>query len=69
MNESLRRLVRMQELMLRSEELAERIAGIPGEVARLEKDLLAAHQGIEAERSRLDDLQKDRRRLEMDLAD
>jgi predicted nucleic acid-binding Zn-ribbon protein len=65
--DDLRRLVRLQEILAASEELAERIAGIPAEVARLEKDLLAAEERLEKGRAGLQDLQKERRKLEMEL--
>lgn len=69
MNEDLRRLVRLQDLIVGTEEVVEKIRGIPAEVARLEKDLLAAQERLETERATLDELQKDRRKLEMDLQD
>ena len=67
MNEGLRRLVRLQELMVASDALAERIAAIPAEVARLEKDLLAAQEELEKARAAVQEMQKDRRRLEGEL--
>ncbi len=63
MNEDLRRLVRLQDLIVGTEEVVEKIRGIPAEVARLEKDLLAAQERMETERATLDELQKDRRKL------
>jgi hypothetical protein len=66
-NDELRRLVRLQEILAAAEGLGEKIAGIPAEVARLEKELLAAEDRLEKGRSGLQDLQKDRRRLEMEL--
>ncbi len=67
MNEDLKRLVRLQETMQAVEAVEERIAGIPAEVARLEKDLLAAQQEVDATRASLQELQKDRRKLEVEL--
>jgi hypothetical protein len=67
MMEDLRRLVRLQEVMSAIEGLQEKIAAIPAEVARLEKDLIAAQKEIESESSRVQELNKDRRRLEMEL--
>jgi hypothetical protein len=67
MNEDLRRLVRLQEIMLALEGLAERIASVPLEVARLEKDLLAAQEAAERERAGLQEMHKERRRLEGEL--
>jgi len=67
MNEDLKRLVRLQDLMQAVEGLDEKIAAVPGEIARLEKSLLALQADVEKERARLGDLQKDRRKLEMDL--
>jgi hypothetical protein len=67
MMEDLRRLVRLQEVMSTIEGLQEKIAAIPAEVARLEKDLIAAQKEIESESSRVQELNKDRRRLEMEL--
>jgi hypothetical protein len=67
MNEDLRRLVRLQEIMLALEGLAEKIASVPIEVARLEKELLAAQEAAERERAGLQEMQKERRRLEGDL--
>jgi len=66
-NDDLRRLVRLQEILAAAEGLADKIDGIPAEVARLEKELLAAEKNLETGRSGLQDLQKDRRRLEMEL--
>jgi len=66
-NEGLRRLVRLQELMVTSDAVAERIAAIPAEVARLEKDLLAAQEDLEKARAAMQEMQKDRRRLEGEL--
>jgi predicted nucleic acid-binding Zn-ribbon protein/ribonuclease HI len=67
MNEQLKRLIQLQELMRTSADLDERIAAVPAEVARLEKDLLAMQNEIDAARVRLEELQKDRRKLESDL--
>ena len=67
MNDTLRHLVRLQELMVASQALDERIASVPPEVARLEKELLAAQGEVEKNRGALLELQKDRRRLEMEL--
>jgi predicted nucleic acid-binding Zn-ribbon protein len=66
-NEDLRRLVRLQELMQAAEQIEEKIAAVPTEVARLEKDLLAVEREVEQERARIGDLQKERRKLEMEL--
>lgn len=65
--EELRRLVRLQDLMLQMEGLNEKIAAVPEEVARLEKALLAAGQVTEKGKAALQDIQKERRRLEMEL--
>ena len=65
--EELRRLVRLQDLMLQVEGLNEKIAAVPEEVARLEKALLAAGEVTEKGKVALQDLQKERRRLEMEL--
>ena len=67
MNDNLQRLVRVQEIITAVDAAQERISAIPAEVARLEKELLAAQKEIEAERARVQELGKDRRRLEMDL--
>jgi predicted nucleic acid-binding Zn-ribbon protein len=67
MQQDLTHLIRLQDLMLRIEAMNERIAAIPAEVARLEKELLDAQKGVEQERSALADLQKERRRLEGEL--
>jgi uncharacterized protein len=67
MNEDMKRLVRVQDIISEIEVVQEKIAAIPAEVARLEKDLLAAQKDIETERARVQELGKDRRRLEMEL--
>lgn len=67
MNEALRQLVRLQDLMQALEGNAEKIAAVPSQVARLEKALLAAQAEVETGRAKLDDLQKKRRKLEGDL--
>ena len=67
MNDDMRRLVRVQEIMVVIDALQEKIASNPAEVARLEKDLLAAQKDADADRARVSELSKDRRRLEMDL--
>ena len=67
MKETLRGLVKLQELMHNAVTKAERIAAVPAAVARLEKDLLAVQKEVEQERARIDELQKDRRKLENDL--
>jgi len=67
MNENLQRLVRVQEVISAVDAVQERIVAIPVEVARLEKELLAAQKEIETERARVQELGKDRRRLEMEL--
>lgn len=67
MNEHLMRLVRLQELMLAADSVEEKIAAIPAEVARLEKDLLAVQQEVETTRGAIHDLQKQHRTLEMEL--
>jgi len=67
MNEVMKRLVRVQEILSEIESFNDRIAAVPAEVARLEKDLLAAQAVVEAEKARLQDVGKERRRLEMEL--
>src|SRR5206468_5028127 len=67
MNDNLQRLVRVQEIITAVDAAQERISAIPVEVARLEKELLAAQKEIETERARVQELGKDRRRLEMEL--
>ncbi len=67
MNDDLRRLVRVQEIMVVIDALQEKIAAMPSEVARLEKELLAAQKDADADRARVGELSKDRRRLEMEL--
>jgi predicted nucleic acid-binding Zn-ribbon protein len=67
MNDQLKRLIRLQELMRKAAALDERIAAVPAEVAGLEKELLAMQNEIEAAGVRLEALQKDRRKLESDL--
>ena len=67
MIENLRRLVRLQDLMLSIDALNEKIAAVPVEVARLEKDLLAVDAEVVKEKAALGELQKERRRLEMEL--
>ena len=67
MNEHLTRLIRLQELMSALAELSEKQAAIPGEVARLEKDLLGVETEVSREKTALGELQKERRRLEMEL--
>jgi hypothetical protein len=67
MSPELRRLVRLQELMVAADAVAETIAAVPAEVARLEKDLLAAQDGVERARAAVQEMQKDRRKLEIDL--
>jgi hypothetical protein len=67
MNEALRRLVRLQDLILSAETVSEKIAAIPAEIARLEKDLLAVQEELERARAGLQEMQKDRRKLEMEL--
>jgi predicted nucleic acid-binding Zn-ribbon protein len=67
MIEDMRRLVRLQSLMLQADGINEQIAAIPQEVARLEKELLAAQAEVEKEKSSMQDVQKERRRLEMEL--
>jgi hypothetical protein len=67
MSDDLRRLVRLQEIMLAQEALTEKIAAVPVEIARLEKDLLAAQDATARERAALNEMQKERRRLEGEL--
>jgi uncharacterized protein len=67
MHQDLRRLVRLQELLLRIEAIKEKIATVPVEIGRLEKILLAAQAEIEKEKTALLELQKERRRLEGEL--
>jgi hypothetical protein len=67
MNEDLRRLVRVQEILSAVEAVQETIASFPAEVARLEKELLAAQKDVEVQRARVQEIGKDRRRLEMEL--
>ncbi len=67
--DDLKRLVHLQEIMLGQDDLANKIAAVPAEVARFEKDLLAAQETMEKERAVLLELQKDRRKLEMMLQD
>ncbi len=67
MNENLRRLIRLQELMVAMAELQEKVLAVPAEVARLEKDLLAVEAEVSREKTALGELQKERRRLEMEL--
>jgi uncharacterized protein len=67
MLDDMRRLIRLQDIMNRVEGLNERIAAVPVDVARLEKELLAAEAETSKEKAALQDLQKERRRLEMEL--
>ena len=67
MKDTLRGLVKLQELMRDTVAREGQIAGVPAEVARLEKELLVVQKEVEQEKARLDDLQRDRRRLESDL--
>jgi predicted nucleic acid-binding Zn-ribbon protein len=67
MNDDMKRLVRVQDIISEIEAAQEKIAAIPAEVARLEKELIAAQRDIETERARVQELGKDRRRLEMEL--
>ena len=67
MIEDMRRLVRLQGLMLQADGINEQIAAIPQEVARLEKELLAVQAEVEKEKASMQDLHKERRRLEMEL--
>jgi hypothetical protein len=67
MSDELRRLVRLQDVMLAIDTVAENIAAVPVEVARLEKDLLAAQEESARQKEALLELQKDRRRLENEL--
>ncbi len=67
MNQDLRQLVRLQENMLASEALSDRINAVPAEVARLEKELLEAEAAAEKARAALQEMQKGRRHLEMEL--
>jgi len=67
MNQDLKRLVHLQDLMQAVETVGEKIAAVPVDVARLEKDLLAAQQEVETMRGTLSELQKERRRLEAEL--
>jgi predicted nucleic acid-binding Zn-ribbon protein len=67
MNDDMKRLVRVQDIISEIEAVQEKVGAIPVEVARLEKELLAAQKDIEIERGRVQELGKDRRRLEMEL--
>ena len=67
MNDNLRKLIRLQDVMTAISELQEKINAVPAEVARLEKELLAFQTEVEKEKAALSDLQKERRRLEMEL--
>jgi hypothetical protein len=67
MNPALRQLVRLQDLILSADAVSEKIAAVPAEVARLEKDLLAVQDELERARAGLLEMQKDRRKLELDL--
>ena len=57
----------MQEILSALDAVHERVAAVPAEVARLEKELIAREKEIEVERGRVQELGKDRRRLEMEL--
>ena len=67
MIDDMKRLVRVQDIISEIDTLQEKIAAIPAEVARLEKDLIAAQKDIETERALVQELGKERRRLEMEL--
>jgi len=67
MNEDLRSLIRLQELMNGLADIHDRQAAVPVEVARIEKELLAFEAEVEREKAALSDIQKERRRLEMEL--
>jgi uncharacterized protein len=66
-NDELKRLVRLQDLMQAVDAVDEEVAAIPAEVARLEKDLLRVQSEVESTRTAIQDLQKERRKLEMEL--
>jgi predicted nucleic acid-binding Zn-ribbon protein len=67
MKDTLRGLVKLQELMRDAVAQAAQIAAVPAAIARLEKDLLEVQKKVEQEKIQLDELQKDRRKLESDL--
>lgn len=67
MNEDLRRLIRLQEILLVIDELKTAIAALPAGIARLEKDQIAAEKRLEAERTAVQEAQKERRKFEMEL--
>ena len=67
MKQELLQLVRLQDLMRRAEADGQKIAAVPASVARLEKELLGAQEEVDRESARLEELQKDRRKLEGDL--
>lgn len=67
MKETLRGLVKLQELMRDVVTQTDKIAAVPAAVAKLEKELLEVEEKVEQERAGLEELQKDRRKLESDL--
>jgi len=67
MKETLRGLVKLQDLMRDAITQSGKIAAVPAAVAKLEKELLEVQKDVERERAELEELQKDRRKLESDL--
>ncbi len=67
MNEDLRRLVRLQEILLATEDLKIAIAALPAEIARLEKDQIATEKKLDVERAAVQSAQKERRKYEVEL--
>ncbi len=67
MNDDMKRLIRVQEIISAIDAMHDKVAAVPAEVARLEKELLAAQKDVETEKARVQELGKDRRRLEMEL--
>jgi len=67
MNEDLRRLIRLQEILLAIDELKTAVAALPAEIGRLEKEQIATEKRLEAERAAVQDAQKERRKFEMEL--
>lgn len=69
MNALIEKLIELQGVDLRKSELQQQIDAFPGNLARIDQSIQTARNAVSQAKQRVVDLQKDRKKLELDVED